>query len=222
MEEFRGILRGSYIWGSRSVHNVRIERLWVDVTAQVGATWANHFVRLEMSFGLDINNLHHMWLLQHLFLPTINSILSFFAQSWNEHKITIRDGPNRSPSDMFGFDMLVHGVRGDALPGDDDMNQEELEVFGVDWEALRDENILQSQRHNNDIQEQPDTWLGRLGPPPNLNEVEVNAPEAPLTSVEIQSIDNAVSLWAGLGDDNSVTQIWINGLATRNLRPSLF
>lgn len=202
---------------------MRIERLWVDVTAQVGATWANHFVRLEMSFGLDINNLHHMWLLQHLFLPTINSILSFFAQSWNEHKIAIRDGPNRSPSDMFGFDMLVHGVRGDALPGDDDMNQEELEVFGVDWEALRDENILQSQRHNNDIQEQPDTWLGRLGPPPNLNEVEVNAPEAPLTSVEIQSIDNAVSLWAGLGDDNSVTQIWINGLATAcNLRPSLF
>jgi hypothetical protein len=52
--------------------------------------------------------------------------------------------------------MLVHGVRGDTLPNDE-MSQEELEVFGVDWEALRDENILRSQRDNNDILEQPDT-----------------------------------------------------------------
>jgi hypothetical protein len=203
---------------------VRIERLWVYVTAQVGATWANHFMMLELNFGLDINNLHHIWLLQHLFLPAINSVLSFFAQSWNEHKIEIRDGPNRSLADMFGFDMLVHGVRGDALPSDDlDMSHEELEVFGVDWEALRDENVLRSQRDNNDLQEQPDTWLGRVGPPPNLNEVQVNAPEAPLIFAEIQSIDSMVSPWAGLGDDDSIIQTWIHGLATaRNLRPDLF
>jgi hypothetical protein len=173
---------------------VRIERLWVDVTAQVGATWDNHFVMLELSFGLNINNSNHIWLLHHLFLPTINSLLSFFAQSWNEHKIEIRDGPNRSPTDMFGFDMLVHGIRGDALPSDD-LDCEELEVFGVDWEALRDENILRSQRDNNDLQEQPDTSLGRVGPPPNLNEVQVNAPVAPLTLAEIQSIDTVVSAW---------------------------
>jgi hypothetical protein len=203
---------------------VRIERLWVDVTAQVGATWANHFTMLELNFGFNINNLNHIWLLHHLFLPAINSVLSFFAQSWNEHKIGIRNGPNRSPSDMFGFDMMVHGIRGDTLPNDD-MSQEELEVFGVDWEALRDENILTSQRDNNDPFEQPDTWLGRVGPPPNLNEVQVNAPEVPLslTVMEIQSIDNAVSSWTGLGDDHSITQTWIHGLATAwTLRPGLF
>lgn len=97
---------------NRSVHNVRIERLWVDVTIQVGATWADHFTTLELRFGLNINNANHIWLLHLLFLPVINSVLAFFAQSWNEHKIEIRDGPNRSPSDMFGFDMLVHGLRG--------------------------------------------------------------------------------------------------------------
>ena len=41
----------------RSVHNIRIERLWVDVTAQVGATWAEHFQMLEVRHGLDINNI---------------------------------------------------------------------------------------------------------------------------------------------------------------------
>jgi hypothetical protein len=201
---------------------VRIERLWVDVTAQVGATWANHFVTLELTFGLNINNPNHIWLLHHLFLPAINSLLSFFAQSWNEHKIEIRDGPNRSPADMFGFDMLVHGVRGDALPSDD-ISLEELEVFGVDWEALRDENVLRSQRDNNNLQEQPDTWLGRVGPPPDLNEVQVNTPLAPLTLAEIQSIDSTISHWAGLGDDHSIIQTWIYGLATaQNLRSDLF
>ena len=201
---------------------MRIERLWVDVTAQVGATWVNHFMMLELNFGLNINNSNHIWLLHYLFLPAINSVLSFFAQSWNEHKIEIRDGPNRSPSDMFGFDMLVHGIRGDILPNDD-MSQEELEVFGVDWEALRDENILRSQRDNNDLLEQPDTWLGRVGPPSNLNEVQVNAPEAPLTVVEIQNLDNIISSWIGLGDDHSITQMWIHGLAiASNLRPGLF
>jgi len=37
---------------------------------------------------------------------------------------------------MFGFDMLVHGVRGDQLP-DEDLTEEELEVYGVDWGVYR-------------------------------------------------------------------------------------
>ena len=36
---------------------MRIERLWVEVTVQVGSTWADHFSRLELHRGLDINNL---------------------------------------------------------------------------------------------------------------------------------------------------------------------
>ena len=132
----------------RSVHNVRIERLWVDVTVQVGTFWSDVFTELELRYGLDINNIHHIWLLHHLFLPRINQQLAFLAESWNQHRIQIRDGPNRSPADMFGFDMLVHGVRGDQLP-EEELSEEELEVYGVDWEGLLDEWLLQSQRANN-------------------------------------------------------------------------
>ena len=98
---------------TRSVHNIRIERLWVDVMAQVGAFWAEIFTQLKLRFGLDINNVHHIWLLHHLFLSSINQQLAFFAESWNQHCIQIRDSPNRSPADLFGFDMFVHGVHGD-------------------------------------------------------------------------------------------------------------
>ena len=88
-----------------------------------------------------------------------------FAEAWNEHKIQIRGASNRSPSDMFGFDMLVYGARGDQLPHEPNMDDEEMEVFGIDWEALRDENVLSSQRENNDQQEEAESWLGRIGPP---------------------------------------------------------
>ena len=43
-----------------SVCNVRIEWLWVDVTAQVGAYWAKFFIQLELQHGLDINNINHI------------------------------------------------------------------------------------------------------------------------------------------------------------------
>jgi hypothetical protein len=137
----------------------------------------------------------------------------FFAQSWIEHHIQIREGPNCSPVDMFGFDQLVHGVRGDQLPHDG-MAEEELEVYGIDWEALTDERILTSHQNNNDIREDSSSWLGRVRPPDNLNEVQVNTPTAPLHLEEIQQIDEATQAWRQLGDKNSVVLSWVYGLAT--------
>ncbi len=236
MEEQNGHHRGSYIWGRcalihfisyvignilflcRSVHNVRIERLWVDVTAQIGATWKDHFYRLEMHHSLDINNTFHIWLLHLIFLPTINAQLAFFAQSWNLHKLQIRDGPNCSPADMYGFDMLVHGIRGTRLPlpttdmDDKNLTPEELEVYGVDWEGLHDDRLLQSQEENNDG-EGFTSWVGRQGPPANLNEVRVDPPDNPLSQEQITALLSSVGLLIGQPDDGSVIQLWTSALA---------
>jgi len=122
---------------------------------------------LEIRCGLDINNSNHIWLLHLIFLPTINAALRFFAEAWNEHQIQIRGGPNRSPTDMFYFDMLVHGVRGESLG--DMMSNEELEVYGIDWAALQDDDIRQSHLIQNGIQEGETSWIGHTGPPPALN-----------------------------------------------------
>jgi hypothetical protein len=176
----------------RSVHNVRIERLWVDVTAQVGAFWAELFTQLELQYGLDINNLYHIWLLHHLFLPIINQQLAFFAESWNQHRIQIRDGPNRSPADMFGFDMFVHGVRGHQLADEEEITQEELEVYGVDWEGLHDDHLLHSQRQNNSVAEGWTSWVGRVGPPDHLNEVSVDPPSGPFLAHQVEALDHGL------------------------------
>ena len=44
---------------------------------------------------------------------------------------------------MFRFDMIVHGMWGHALS--EELSEEELEVYGVDWEGLHDEVLLNSQ-----------------------------------------------------------------------------
>jgi len=205
------------------VHNIRIERLWVDITAQIGATWSNVFILLEMDHGLDINNLYHIWLLHHLFLSTINAALDFFAESWNLHQLQIRNGPNRSPIDMFTFDMLTNGVRGDILS--DDLPLEEIEVYGIDWEGLQDEQLLASIYDGNDVQTEGfDSWVGQVGPPPHLNEVHLDAPpQGPFTALEVEAVDNAVAHYSGLGDDDSIIEAWRAGLvAARMMRPDFF
>lgn len=192
---------------------MRIERLWVDVTAQVGATWADHFIDLELHHGLDINNVNHIWLLHHLFLNTLNEQLAFWAESWNQHHIQIRHGPNRSPADMFGFDMLVQGVRGDLLPQEEeDIDDNELEVYGIDWEALRDERLLSSRQENNNRDEGWSSWIGQ-GPPEGLSEVLVDPPQGSLRADEMVYLDRLLQQFGGSPADTDIVQLWARALA---------
>lgn len=190
----------------RSVHNVRIERLWVDLTTTLGAKWAEFFQLLEVQYGLDPNNSNHLWLVHYLYLPEINAELHFFVETWNHHRIQIRGQPNRSPIDLFGFDMLVHGIRGDEL------SEEELELYGVDWEALGEDGINISHSED-DPEARGSSWVGRTGPPEQLSDVVVDEPHVPLPTGAIDLLYASIQPLLQYSDPDSLILRWTRALA---------
>ncbi|KZT40912.1 hypothetical protein SISSUDRAFT_1126942 [Sistotremastrum suecicum HHB10207 ss-3] len=157
-------------------------------------------------------------LLHTLFLPVINAELRFFAESWNEHKIDSKTGPRRSPWDMWVFDMLARGVRGNPLgqPTEEPLTEEQLEVYGVDWAALQQQDIRDAQAANNPG-EGHSSWIGRRGPPDNLAGVELDPPASHVNAADVFHQFSHDS-WEG-----DQTQRWRIGLNLAcSLHPSLF
>ncbi|KAF9034906.1 hypothetical protein BJ165DRAFT_1417406 [Panaeolus papilionaceus] len=149
MEETRGAGRGSYIFGwfvVVSVHNIRIERLWVDVTNGVSRKWKDFFKDLELTAGLQPDLSAHIWLLHVLFLNSINNDLTGWKDGWNNHKIPIPGVGTRSPADLQWFSMIeqgLHGFRGqEASHLDVSLNAEEIEEYGIDWHDLENPLLL--------------------------------------------------------------------------------
>ncbi|KIK60693.1 hypothetical protein GYMLUDRAFT_59406 [Collybiopsis luxurians FD-317 M1] len=189
---------GSHIHGICLGRRLRFlylgKHLWVDVSNYISQAWNNLFTSLELHHGLQISNVNHVWLLQHLFLPVINEQLAFWAESWNHHWITQQDSPAWSPEDRFGFDMLINGHWGDPVDWYA-MTNEKLEVFGVDWEGLQDDDLLQSLWKNYS-NEGAGSWLGHNGPLSDLNEVSVNTPTGPLTQQQVDYLDTLLQAYS--------------------------
>jgi hypothetical protein len=161
---------------------------------------------------MDINNRYHIWLLQHLFLSTFNKELEHFAEAWNQHCIQIRGGASRSPLDMFVWDTMIYGVRGQEFV----LDQEELDVFGVDWDSYADGSLMDSHDNNN-------AFGRRMPSQEELNHVEVESPQDVLTPHEKYQIDLAVSTWIGQVTDEAIVHTWNFGLAqARLLQPAMF
>jgi hypothetical protein len=167
---------GSY----RSVHNTRIERMWVDVTQAFGGKWKTLFLELEEFHGLVPTREGHIWLLHHLFLHQIDADTQEFVDTWNHHKMQIRGQRSASPREMFFFGMMHRGSR-----GVEDITN--FELYGVDWEDYDDPEFMRNLHEAN-----PDdsAELAVFRAPEHIANVLCEPPNCPLTPMEVQTLDS--------------------------------
>ncbi|KAF8913129.1 hypothetical protein CPB84DRAFT_1812055 [Gymnopilus junonius] len=211
MEEIRGI--GSYIWG-KSVHNIRIERLWVDVTKGFGSKWKTFFEVLEAHDGLNVDNDAHIWLLHHLFLDKINADATAWTATWNSHTMSRRGQSHQSPEQMYVHGIVTNGVRGVHLDHEDAVNGN-LAEYGIDWEELDRPAIHRHHDAFNPGNEVENENPFTVNHPDHLSHVEVpdahcpfNAEQLHLFNTQLQTIPTILSL-----DMHSNRLTWINALA---------
>ncbi|KAJ7127763.1 hypothetical protein C8R44DRAFT_616395 [Mycena epipterygia] len=217
MERQKGSGRASYIYGRRvvpvrrappfltsgvcrSVHNTRIERLWLDWTQGVGLKWHDFFMSLEHNYDLKHDNPAHIWLLHYLFLDALNADAEDWAAAWNNHVMQIAGETNRSPVDMFTFGILRDGARGftiddarmaqqeaDSAP----MSQEEAATFGVDYEAHGDARLMAHLAENNqdEWEDNNDNPFVPDVAPEHRPHVVCEPPNSPLSAAQIAVLD---------------------------------
>lgn len=208
MERQKGSGRASYIYGRRvlpvppytqcltcascrSVHNTRIERLWLDWTQGVGLKWHDFFMCLEHNYELKNDNAAHIWLLHYLFLEAINADAEDWAHAWNNHIMQIAGERNRSPVDMFTFGILEDGPRG-FVTDDMPLSQEEAATFGVDYQAHGDARLMAHLVENNADEWEDDSdnpfVLTDVAPEHRPN-VVCEPPNCPLTPAQLDVFD---------------------------------
>ena len=194
----------------RSVHNIRIERLWVDMTSAFGAKWKTFFEVLEAHDGLDTNNDAHIWLLHFLFLDAINIDAEAWAATWNSHTLERRNQHHLSPHQMYLHGMIRNGVRGVMVeedPGD-------VDEYGIDWEDLDRQSFGEYHNQNNSSNANQDLNPFITNHPTHLSHVDLPDPRCPFNPDQIQLLSHQISLLSHFqaSDMHSRRLVWIDSL----------
>lgn len=151
MNILRGLNRGSHITG-KSVHNQRIERLWVDVYKEVCDPIYCELYDLEREHLLEVDNTMNRFCVQYVYKTVINKRLLSFQSAWNVHNL--RTANNQTPRQLWLEGMLGnyntnHTAVNEIFDNNDDVNVrlwQCLEAFGLDphVDVINEEDIPES------------------------------------------------------------------------------
>ncbi|KDQ11295.1 hypothetical protein BOTBODRAFT_114525 [Botryobasidium botryosum FD-172 SS1] len=191
-----------YLNSHRSVHNTRVERMWVEVTHTFGESWKDFFFELEDLYGLRPDIDKHLWLLHFLFLDLINQHAQQFQEAWNHHVMELEGRHNASPRELWLFGQVEHGVRGlddfDSLDGtgvgDNNEEHEEHVINALAMADFRSENSY------------AEGYRGRM------NHVAVPSSDSPFSQEEINRLDAAVPQLDLLLSWEERAEVWCGAL----------
>ncbi|PBK71139.1 hypothetical protein ARMSODRAFT_987664 [Armillaria solidipes] len=194
----RGEGRGSYIFG-KSVHNICIEHLWINVTQGFGKHWKEFLWSLEVSCNLDPEINAHIWLIHHLFLDDINHDATTWADVWNNHTLSHHSETHRSPRFKY-----THGVFENVDEG-----------FSIDWTDIDNPSI----RQHHDTHSSPEPHIDPnpfvASTPEEMTHVHIPDICCPFTDEQIMELDTHLAELPCRHEKNMMArkELWINLLS---------
>ncbi|KZR99875.1 Uncharacterized protein APZ42_004087, partial [Daphnia magna] len=89
----------------KSVHNVRIERLWRDVFQSSSGPFYHTFTEMEQNEILDADNEVELFCLHFTCMDLLKRHMKYFQNTWNCHPV--RTEKNMTPEMLFEGGLLA-------------------------------------------------------------------------------------------------------------------